>query len=63
MHENISMLSRIITCANGARSSGYSVRLVVGRIVFNSLAESDQKTLKVGIHSFPVLRSTKKELA
>jgi len=30
-----------------------SVRLVVHRPGFDSLAESDQKTLKVGIHSFP----------
>jgi len=35
------------------RVVGYSARLVVGRLGFNSLAESDQKTLKVGIHSFP----------
>jgi len=33
--------------------SGSSVRLVVGRPGFDSLAESDQETLKVGIHSFP----------
>jgi len=32
----------------------FSVRLLVGRPGFDSLAESDQKTLKVGIHSFPV---------
>jgi len=30
-----------------------SVRLVVGRLWFDSLAESDQKILKIGIHSFP----------
>jgi len=29
------------------------LRLVVGRSGFGSLVESDQKTLKVGIHSFP----------
>jgi len=43
------MLGRI------AWSSGWSVRLVVGRLdqgFNNSLAESYQKTLKVGIHSF-----------
>jgi len=33
--------------------SGYRVRLVVDRPCFDSLAESDQKTLKLGIHSFP----------
>jgi len=32
-------------------ASGYSVRLVVGRLQFDSLVESDQKTLKVGIQS------------
>jgi len=31
--------------------SKVSVRLVVGRPRFDSLAESDQKTLKVGIYS------------
>jgi len=30
-----------------------SIRLIVGRPGFNSRAESDQKTLKVGIHNFP----------
>jgi len=30
-----------------------SVRFAVGRPGFESLAESDQKTLKVDIHSFP----------
>jgi len=30
-----------------------SVCLVVGRSGFDSLAESDKNTLKVGIHSFP----------
>jgi len=30
-----------------------SVGLLVGRPVFDSLAELDQKTLKVGIHIFP----------
>jgi len=34
------------------------VRLVVGRPGFDSLAESDQKTLKIGIHSFPTWRSS-----
>jgi len=28
-------------------------RLVVGRLGFDSLIESEQKTKKVGIHSFP----------
>jgi len=32
---------------------GRSIRLVVDRLGFDFLAESDQKTLKVGIHSFP----------
>jgi len=32
--------------ATGAWSCGYNVRLVVGRSGFDSLAESDQKTLK-----------------
>jgi len=31
--------------------------LVVNRPGFDSLVESDQKTLKVGIHSFPASRS------
>jgi len=30
-----------------------NVRLEVGRLVFHSLAESNQKTWKVAIHSFP----------
>jgi len=37
----------------GAWPNGSIVRLVVGRLEFDSLAESDQKTLKFGIHSFP----------
>jgi len=32
---------------------GQSVCLVVGRPGFDSLAESDQKALKAGIHNFP----------
>jgi len=31
--------------------------LIIGRPEFDSLAESDQKTLKVGIHSFPAWHS------
>jgi len=27
--------------------------LIVGRLGFEPLSESDQKTLKIGIHSFP----------
>jgi len=37
-------------------------RLVVGRPESDSLAESDQKTLKVGIHSFSAWRSAFKGL-
>jgi len=37
----------------GTCLSGSSVRLVVGRLGFDSLVESDQNTLKLGIHSFP----------
>jgi len=33
-----------------------SIRLVVSRPGFDSLAKSDQKTYKVGIHSFPAWR-------
>jgi len=32
---------------------GLSFRLVVSRPGFDFLAESDQKTLKISIHSFP----------
>jgi len=38
----------------GTWPSDYSVRRVVGRPEFDSLAELDQKTLKVSIHSFPL---------
>jgi len=40
----------------GAKNSNFfklSVRLVDGRLGLETLAESDQKTLKVGINSFP----------
>jgi len=40
-----------------------SVRLVVGRPEFDSMAESDQKTLKLGIHSFPAWRSALKRVS
>jgi len=39
--------------STGALPSSLSVRLVVGRLGFDSLIESDQNTLKVGIHCFP----------
>jgi len=42
-----------VKITTGAWSGGSRVRFVVCRPRFDSLAESDQKTLKVGIHSFP----------
>jgi len=39
---------------------GSVVSLVVGRPWFDSLDESHQTTLKVGIHSFPARRSALK---
>jgi len=41
----------------------YSVRLAVDRPGFDSLAELDQKILKVGIHSFPAWRSALKRIS
>jgi len=42
-----------LACSTGVWLSGVGVRLVVGRLGFDCLAELDQKTLKVGIHNFP----------
>jgi len=42
------------------RYDALSVRLVDGKTGFNYLAMSDQKTLKVGTHSFPAWRSAVK---
>jgi len=40
-----------VICVVGKRSSDYNVRLVVGIPGLDFLAESDQKTLTVVIHS------------
>jgi len=41
----------------------YYVRLAVSKPGFDSLAESYQRTLKVGIHSFPAWRSAFKKVS
>jgi len=42
------------------RGGGLSVRFEVGRLGFDSLVASDQKTLKVGIRSLPAWHSALK---